>query len=131
VAERFGRMVAAQGGPAAFVDTWARFLPEANVIREVSAPKAGYVTAINGEALGLAVVALGGGRQVENDVIDPSVGLSGLARLGGFVEQGQPLAVIHAGREDLAWAAEMAVRGAIVMGAEPVTAPDLIHERVG
>ena len=131
VAERFGRMVAAQGGPVAFVETWARFLPEANVIREVAAPTGGYVTAINGEALGLAVVALGGGRQVESDVIDPSVGLSGIVRLGDFVEQGQPLAVIHAGREDLARAAEAVVRGAIVMGKDPVTAPDLIHERVG
>ncbi len=131
VAERFGRMVAAQGGPVAFVDTWARFLPEANVIREVAAPEAGYVTAIDGEALGLAVVALGGGRQVEADVIDPSVGLSGLARLGDFVERGQPLAVIHAGREDLARGAESVVRRAITMGANPVTVPDLIHERVG
>lgn len=131
VAERFGRMVAAQGGPVAFVDTWARFLPEANVIREVAAPEAGYVTAIDGEALGLAVVALGGGRQVESDVVDPSVGLSGLARLGDFVEQGQPLAVIHAGREDLVRGAEAMVRQAITMGADPVTAPELIHERVG
>ena len=61
VAERFGRMVAAQGGPLAFVDNWARFLPEANVIREVPAAQGGYVSAINAEALGLAVVALGGG----------------------------------------------------------------------
>jgi thymidine phosphorylase len=131
VAERFGRMVAAQGGPVAFVDTWARFLPEANVIREVAAPEAGYVTAIDGEALGLAVVALGGGRQVESDVIDPSVGLSGLASLGDFVERGQPLAVIHAGREDLVRGAEAMVRRAITIGADAVTVPDLIHERVG
>jgi len=131
VAERFGRMVAAQGGPLGFVDNWARFLPEANVIREVAAPGDGFVTAIDGEALGLAVVALGGGRQVEADVIDPSVGLSGLVRLGAQVQRGQPLAVIHAGREDAARKAEATVRQAIRIGDAPGKVPELIHERVG
>ena len=131
LAERFGRMVAAQGGPLGFVDNWARFLPEATVIREVPAHGEGYVTAIDGEALGLAVVALGGGRQVESDVIDPSVGLSGLVRLGAAVERGQPLVVIHAGREDAARAAEKAVRRAITIGETPGVVPDLIHERIG
>ncbi len=131
VAERFGRMVAAQGGPLAFVDTWARFLPEANVIREVTATEDGYVTAIDGEALGLAVVALGGGRQVESDVIDPAVGLSGLVRLGASVRCGQPLLVVHAGREDAARRAEAAVRKAITIADTPAPVPDLIHERIG
>jgi len=131
VAERFGRMIAAQGGPLSFVDDWARFLPEANVIHEVGAAQAGYVTAIDGEALGLAVVALGGGRQVESDVVDPAVGLSRLVRLGDRVEKGAPLAQVHAGREDAARRAEAAVRAAITIGAEPVAVPDLIHERIG
>jgi len=130
-AERFGKMIAAVGGPVAFVDNWERFLPEANVIREAGATQDGYITAIDGEALGLAVVALGGGRQVESDVIDPAVGLSGLVRLGQNVSRGMPLAVIHAGREDSARAAEMAVRQAITVGPQPVEIPALIHERVG
>ncbi|TNF60911.1 MAG: thymidine phosphorylase, partial [Rhodobacteraceae bacterium] len=68
-ARRFGRMIAAMGGPVGFVEDWRRFLPEANVIREVPSPGDGHVAAIDGEALGLAVVALGGGRQVEADAI--------------------------------------------------------------
>jgi thymidine phosphorylase len=130
-AERFGRMIAAQGGPLGFVDNWARFLPEPNVIREVVCHGSGYITAIDGEALGLAVVALGGGRQVESDVIDPAVGFSGLVRLGDKVERGTPLAVIHAGREDAARAAEAALRRAITISDTPAPVPDLIHERVG
>ncbi len=130
-AERFGDMIAAQGGPVAFVDNWQRFLPEANVIREVASPSDAYVTAIDGEALGLAVVALGGGRQVESDVIDPSVGLSGIARLGARVAKGQPIAVVHAGREDAARAAERAVRAAITLSDTPAEVPPLIHDRIG
>ncbi len=130
-AERFGRMVAALGGPPGFVQDWPRVLPEANVILELPAREDGYVTAMNGEALGLAVVELGGGRQVESDVIDPAVGLSGLVRLGQKVEKGQPLAVAHAGREAAARRAGTALRAAIALGADPAPVPDLIHERIG
>ncbi|EEE38774.1 thymidine phosphorylase [Rhodobacteraceae bacterium KLH11] len=130
-AERFGRMMAAVGGPVHFVDSWARFLPEANVIQEVPAPQDGYISAIDGEALGLAVVALGGGRQIESDEIDPAVGLSGILRLGEKVSKGAPLAVIHAGREEAAQQAAAAVLGAVTLSERPVTQPPHIHERIG
>lgn len=129
-AERFGRMIAAVGGPVKFVDNWSRFLPEANVIQEVLAPRSGFVSAIDGEALGLAVVALGGGRQVESDIIDPSVGLSSVVRLGAKIEKGTPLAVIHAAREDAARRAEKAVLAAIEIGDSQAIVPPLIHEKV-
>lgn len=131
VADRFGRMIAAMGGPLGFVENWDKFLPEPNVIREVQATTSGYITEIDGEALGLSVVSLGGGRQVETDVIDPAVGFSGLVRLGQKVEAGSVLGVIHAGREDAARDAEVALRNAIIIGPIPCTVPDLIHERVG
>ncbi len=129
-AERFGRMMAAVGGPVQFVDTWSRFLPEASVITEVPLPHDGYITAIDGEALGLAVVALGGGRQVESDVIDPAVGLSNMVRLGERVAKGAPLAAVHAAREDAAAQAAQSVLAAVTIGDSPVTVPDLVHERI-
>ncbi|WP_170368771.1 thymidine phosphorylase [Ruegeria arenilitoris] len=129
-AERFGRMMAAVGGPLGLVEDWARYLPEASVILEVTAQDEGYVTAMDGEALGLAVVALGGGRQVESDVIDPAVGLSGLVRLGEKVSDGTPLAVVHAAREDAAQRAAQAVRAAITIGPAPVPVPELVQERI-
>ena len=128
-AERFGAMVAAAGGPVRFVEDWTRFLPEAPVIREAEAPRAGHVTAIDGEALGLAVVALGGGRQVESDVVDPAVGLSDVVGVGTRVEKGQPLARVHAAREAQADAAVAAVRGAIRIGDAPQPRP-LVLERI-
>ncbi|WP_425045629.1 thymidine phosphorylase [Primorskyibacter sp. S87] len=129
-AERFGRMLVAVGGPLHFVESWPRFLPEANVIQEVVAREDGYVVAMDGEALGLAVVELGGGRQVESDVVDPSVGMSGVVRLGDKVDKGAPLAVIHAAREDAARRADLAIRSAITLGPEPIPAPNLVHERI-
>lgn len=130
-ADRFGRMIAAMGGPIAFADNWVRFLPEANVIQEIEAGRDGYVTAIDGEALGLAVVALGGGRQVESDRIDPSVGVSELVHLGARVDAKSPLAVIHAGREDAAAQAAAALRRAITIGPTAPKTPPLVHDRIG
>ncbi len=129
--EGFGRMIAAQGGPVRFVETWARFLPEATVIREVVAREDGYIAGYNGEALGLCVVGLGGGRQVEGDVIDPSVGLSDLLPLGTKVSKGQAIARIHAAREDAAARAEAELRAAVTIGREAPEVAPLIHERVG
>jgi len=123
-AERFATMVRLMGGPVGFVDGWARFLPEANVIVEVTAPTDGIVTAIDGEALGLAVVALGGGRRVEGDVVDPSVGLSDVVPLGASVTKGQPLARVHASREGMAEIAAQAVADAFTLGGK--FAPQLL-----
>ena len=117
-AEKFGAMVYAMGGPVRFVEDWTRFLPEAPVIREVPAPATGTISAMQGEALGLAVVALGGGRQVESDIVNPAVGLSDVVALGDKVTKGQPLARVHAAREAQADAAVQAVQSAITIGGQ-------------
>ncbi len=129
-AERFGAMIAALGGPVRFVDDWRRFLPEATVMREVTAQHSGYIQQIDGEALGLVVVGLGGGRVIESDPVDPAVGLSDVVRLGDWVEKGQPLCVIHAARPTQADRALAAVRGAITQGDAAPHVPDLIVEYV-
>lgn len=129
-AEHMGRMIYGLGGPRNFVEDWGRYLPEATVIREIPAPEAGHVAAIDGEALGLAVVHMGGGRTVETDMIDPAVGLSEVVRLGQRVEKGEPLARVHAAREDQAEAAAQVVTRAIALGAPAVAGP-LIRERIG
>lgn len=129
-AERFGKMVYALGGPLSFVEDWRRFLPEAPVIRAVTAQSSGIVTAINGETLGLAVVDLGGGRRVETDLVNPSVGLTEVVRLGTKVTKGQPLAVIHAAREEQADAAAASIRAAITLGETQPEPVPLTIERV-
>ena len=128
-AERFGAMIAALGGPVQFVEHWQRFLPEATVMREVTAQEAGVVSEMDGQVLGEVVVALGGGRMIESDPVDPAVGLTNVVRTGTRVEKGQPLAVVHAARPMQADRAVEAVRAAITLGADGVT-PELIVETV-
>jgi thymidine phosphorylase len=100
------------------------------VIREIKASEAGFVTEIDGEALGLAVVALGGGRQVESDRVDPAVGLSDMMELGAWVEAGQPIARVHAARPDAAERAVRAVLAAVRFADAAPDLPPLIHGRV-
>lgn len=129
-AERFGEMVAAQGGPADFVDRWPDRLPSAPVMMEVPALADGFVTAIDGEALGHAVVHLGGGRLREGDRVNPSVGLSDLAGLGEEAGEGVPLAMVHAATEEAARAAVQAVQAAYRIGAAPPEEPELVLKRI-
>ena len=129
-AERFGKMIVAMGGPLGFVDNPQRYLPETPVIREVTVEDAGFVSAIDGEALGLAVVALGGGRQVESDLVDPAVGVSDVVALGARVIKGQPLARIHAAREGQADRAAQVIRDAITISPTAPAKRNLVHERI-
>ena len=130
-AEWFGRMVAAQGGPADFVERWPDRLPAAPVVREVPSPASGFVTAIDGEALGHAVVHLGGGRLREGDRVNPSVGLADLAGIGEEAGAGVPLAMVHAATVDAAEAAVRAVQAAYVIGPAAPEEPPLVLKRIG
>ena len=129
-ADWFGRMVQAQGGPADFIDRWPDRLPAAPVVVEVPCPEGGFVGRIDGEALGLAVVRLGGGRMREGDRINPAVGLSDLAGLGEDLGSGAPLALVHAATEDQARAAVQAVRAAYVMQDHPPEEPALVLKKI-
>ncbi len=129
-ATAFGKMIYAMGGPVEFAENWKRFLPEAPVIVEIYAQQSGFVTAINSEALGLSVVALGGGRQVETDVINHAVGFSNVVRLGDKVAKGQLLMRVHAAREEAAQLAELQAISAIEIGHEAPEKLPLVIERI-
>jgi pyrimidine-nucleoside phosphorylase len=123
------QMVAAQGGDGSVLDHPER-LPQAPYVAPLPAAQAGYVAAIDAQALGLTLNALGGGRTRKGDTIDPAVGLLLRARVGDYVEQGAPLLDIHAARaED---AAEVAPRllAAYTLAPEPTAPPPLVGEIV-
>lgn len=99
-AEVFDRMVCGLGGPKNFVASAQKHLPQAPVIHELCAEKAGYVQEIATRELGLAVVALGGGRSRADEVIDHAVGLSEIVEIGDAVAVGDVLCRVHALSEE-------------------------------
>jgi thymidine phosphorylase len=131
-AERFGAMVAELGGPADLVDAPSRYLPDAEVIRPIEPDAPGVVSAVDVRGVGVAIVALGGGRAREDDAVDHAVGLTEVAALGERVEPGgRPLALVHARDEDSARRAADAVRSAYVVGDVPGEIPAPVLERLG
>lgn len=125
----FAGMIAQMGGPPDMAEDWRTHLPAAPVVGDVMGPTDGHITAIDGEALGLAVVGLGGGRRVESDRINPAVGLTDVIRLGAMVAQNQPLCTIHAATEDDAQATAAVVLAAITIGDKPDVQP-LVRARI-
>jgi len=87
-------IVKAQGGDPAAIRDLSK-LPRAKHTAPVPAPRAGYVTGIDSEAVGLAAMALGAGRAKTTDVIDPAVGFVLSKKLGDRVEAGEPLLTVH------------------------------------
>lgn len=77
-------------------------LGKAPVVREVPAPKLGWVSRLDAETVGRAVIAMGGGRRKKEDPIDPLVGIELHAAIGTKVEKGQPLFTLHAASEESA-----------------------------
>ena len=101
-------MVATLGGPADFMERPLAYLPKAPIELAVTAEKNGFVTGIATRDIGLAVVALGGGRTTPDDVIDHAVGITGLLPVGAEAVKGEPLAIVHARSRN---AAEKAAQG--------------------
>ena len=96
--DKLAEMVTAQGGDASAVYR-PELLPAAPVICEVPSPRAGTVSRIHAEAVGLVSMKLGGGRATKEDVIDPRVGVVLHKKLGDAVAEGESLASIHAADE--------------------------------
>ncbi len=126
-AEVFAQMSAALGAQDALnADT----LPCAPLQRAFVAEQAGSLQSIDGVAIGFAVVEMGGGRKVETDQVDPSVGLSDFLSLGQRVETGQPICVIHAANEASADRAEAVLRASVVVGEGGAEPQPLVLEKV-
>lgn len=125
-AEHFNLMVRGLGGPPDFLAHHRKHLASAPIIRAVHANHEGAVAAIRTRELGLAVIALGGGRRVASDAIDHRVGLSALLGKGARADRSMPLCVVHAADEAAFAAAADLVRNAYVLGEAPPPRPTVL-----
>jgi len=115
----FQKMITALGGPADFVERPAHHLPKAKVVAPLAPEAEGYVASMNAQAVGLALIALGGGRTKPDDPIDLTVGFTDFCQVGDRVGPAKPLCTIHA-RSQAEWdEAARRVRAAIVVSPSP------------
>jgi thymidine phosphorylase len=129
-AEVFQTMVSELGGPQGFVEHPTAHLRQAPITKAVFPAEARTIASIDTRGLGLAVVALGGGRTRAADPVDHSVGLTELAGIGDEVGPHRPLALVHARDETSAAVAMERIRVAYTLG-EPAPGRRLIYARIG
>jgi pyrimidine-nucleoside phosphorylase len=123
-------VIAAQGGNPQVLDRF-ELLPNATGAREISSPRAGYVSGIEAEYIGLASAMIGAGRDTKEDSIDPAVGVILEVKIGQKVDAGAVLCRLYYTSEEHVEEAAQLVEDAFRISS---TAPEeraLILEVVG
>lgn len=123
--QKFVEFITAQGGKQEDIEQIEK-LVSANIIEEIPAPQAGYIAHIQSEEVGIASMILGGGRETKDSAIDLSVGIVLKKKVGGFVQAGEPLAVMYANDLEKFAAAKSRLLGAYSYSDTPVDAGKLI-----
>ena len=127
---KFKEVIQAQGGNPQVLDRF-ELLPNATGAREITSPRAGYVSAIDAEYIGQASNMIGAGRDTKDDVIDPAVGVILEVKVGHKVDAGAVLCrLYYTGEEHVEEAAQI-VEDAFRISATPPDERELILEVVG
>jgi pyrimidine-nucleoside phosphorylase len=121
----YERWILAQGG-----DPDVAALPTAPVVRDVAAPRDGFVARLAAIDVGQAAVRLGAGRRTKDDAIDHAVGIVCLRKAGDRVAEGDVLAEIHARDDASAEAAAAEVLAAYEFGDAAPGARSIVLETI-
>jgi pyrimidine-nucleoside phosphorylase len=127
---KFRDVIQAQGGDPKALDKF-ELLPNATGMREISSPRAGYVTAIDAEDIGSASGLMGAGRDKKEDKIDPAVGVILEAKIGDKVEAGSVLCRLYYTKEEGVDEAADMVEDAFRISSQKPDERELILEVVG
>jgi pyrimidine-nucleoside phosphorylase len=128
--KKFKDVVAAQGGNPQALDKF-ELLPNATGMREVVSPRAGYVSVIDAEDIGVASNMIGAGRSKKEDSIDPAVGIILEVKVGEKVDAGSVLCRLYYTKEDNVEEAASMVEDAFHVSAQKPDERELILEVVG
>lgn len=123
-AELFETMIYTLGGPIDLLDNPWDSMQKANHIVEVLAPQHGYISAMQTRDIGMAVVAMKGGRLTNGQPIDHSVGFDRILPVGTLVNRGDILARVHASSEsDVQLASQTYIASLSIAENEPAPTP--------
>src|SRR5579871_1574448 len=126
---KFKDVIEAQGGNPQVLDRF-ELLPNATGVREITSPRAGYVSAIDAELIGVASSVIGAGRDMKEDSIDPAVGVILEVKTGNKVEAGAVLCRVYYTSEEHVEEASQQVEDAFRISAQAPEERELILEVV-
>lgn len=121
--------IRAQGGDVRCIDDPARFAC-APYSMEVKSTADGFVTAMNAEEIGAVASALGAGRTVKTDAIDPTAGILLSKKTGDRVTVGETLCTLYTGKRETLRDAAARYAAAIAVGDAPPETKPLIYDIV-
>jgi pyrimidine-nucleoside phosphorylase len=127
--KKFKAVIEAQGGNPQVLDRF-ELLPNATGVREIASPRAGYVSAIAAEDIGMASSLIGAGRNTKEDSIDPAVGVILEVKVGHKVDAGAVLCRVYYTSEENVEEASNQIEGAFRISAQPPEERELILEVV-
>jgi pyrimidine-nucleoside phosphorylase len=127
--KKFKDVIEAQGGNPQVLDRF-ELLPNATGVREISSPRAGYISAIDAEGIGKASSLIGAGRNTKEDVIDPAVGVILEVKVGQKIEGGAVLCRLYYTGEENVEEASQQIEDAFRISASAPEERELILEVV-
>lgn len=127
---KFKEVIAAQGGNPQVLDRF-ELLPNATGVREIASPRAGFVSQIDAEYIGLASAMIGAGRDTKEDAIDPAVGVILEVKVGSKIDSGAVLCRLYYTNEEGVEEAAQMVEDAFRISSNPPDERELILEVVG
>ncbi len=127
--DHFRRVIERQGGDAGAIEDPAA-LPRASRVETVLADRSGYVRELRADAVGLASVLLGAGRDRIDAAVDHAAGIVLRAKPGDSVKSGEPVAELHVGAGARVGEARARLLSGLVIGDEPPLLPPLVREVV-
>lgn len=129
-ADCFGQMIEALGGPADFMMKPEEYLDVAPMEVFVYPETAGFVTAMDAREVGMALVAMKGGRARADQPVDYGVGMTEFAHIGDAVGPDRPLCKLYARDGEQADMAAERIRAAIQVGPDKPAPTAVIRDRI-
>ena len=126
---KFKEWISAQGGDVSYADNPEKFATPPYRV-EFRAKKAGYISAIDTERIGIVCSSLGAGRATKNAKIDYSAGILFSKKTGDVVNRGDIIATLYSSNKNALCAAASELRLAILISDEAPNKLPLIAERI-
>ncbi len=123
----FLKIAGTQGADIRFLEEPERYPSSAHRI-EVRSPREGTISAIDTYQLGLDAIALGAGRKMITDKIDPKAGLELHRHIGERIERGEPLVTLYTDNKPAADLLAERLGDRFSFADTPTPKPPYIHE---
>ena len=127
--DQFLVWIAKQGGDASYAIDTTKF-GKSKFTKEIIIDKDCYIYSCNTEAIGIAAMKLGAGRETKDDLIDFKAGISLVKKVGDFVRAGETVATLYTDKEEALGEAEAILLGSLKLSDTPPENKIMIYKTV-